>query len=65
MTSEQYRDKRKKLGYTQQEASELLGIFRETVARREIGKSPITSESWFAMCSLPKAKKKKAKKTTK
>ena len=64
MTAQEYKEKRESLGYTQQEAADNLGVFRETVARRETGKSAITSESWFSLCSL-KAKKKKAKKSTK
>lgn len=63
MTSTEYKAKREQLGYTQQTAAEKLGVFRETIARRETGKSEVTDEAWFALCSLKPVKKQKSKKS--
>lgn len=53
-SAEDYKRERKKRG-TQSEVSELLGVHRITIARRETGapNSPITHEAWLALLSLP------------
>lgn len=54
MTPAKYAAERKKRG-TQAEVAKLLGVSRETIARREAGteRYPITCEAWLALLSLP------------
>lgn len=51
MTGTEYKRRREKLG-TQQDVSDRLGVSRVTVARRETGKMPITTEAALALVSL-------------
>jgi len=50
-----YKAARSRLG-TQSEVAALLGVARGTVARRETGALPITTEAALALSSLPKTK---------
>ena len=59
MNAVQYKALRETLG-TQLEVAELLGIARETVARRELETLPITTEAELALRYLAK-KPRKAK----
>lgn len=54
MTPDEYREARKARG-TQAEVAALLGISRETLARREAGteRYPITTEAVLAIQALP------------
>jgi len=57
MTPQEYKAERKLRG-TQAEVSDLLGIQRETVSRRETGSYVITREAALAISALPKKKSK-------
>lgn len=48
MTPADYKANRKKLG-TQREAAAVLGVSRETIAKRETGVYPINKEAALAM----------------
>lgn len=51
MNPEQYRSLRERIG-TQKEVSEVLGVHRSVVAKRETGKVPISHEAATAIASL-------------
>lgn len=51
MTRKPYKEIRQRLG-TQAEVAALLGVARETIARRESGKDRLTKEAWYAMVGL-------------
>lgn len=53
MNPEQYKSARQSVG-TQLEAARLLGVARSTVAHRESGKIPITTEAALAIQYLRK-----------
>jgi len=53
-----YKSQRKLRG-TQVAVAALLGVTQVTIARRETGVSPITTEIWLALLSIPKNKKSK------
>lgn len=56
MTRKPYKELRVNLG-TQAEVAAMLGVARETIARRETGKDRLTKEAWFAMVGLSHAMK--------
>lgn len=49
LTRQQYRAVRLRLNYTQEELAAKLGITRETVSKRELGKEPISCEASRAL----------------
>lgn len=55
MTAAEYKAVRTHLG-TQAEVAARLGVSRETIARRETGALPISTEAALALASLPKTK---------
>ena len=56
MTPQEYKKTRESLG-TQAEVAALLGVARETIARRETGKDRITREAALALLGLSKLPK--------
>jgi hypothetical protein len=60
MTAEDYKSQRQRRG-TQTSVAALLGIHQVTVARRETGALPISTEAERALLSLPKKRKKNEK----
>lgn len=58
MTPEKYKSRRLAIG-TQLEAARLLGVARSTVAHRESGKIPITTEAALAIEALRNCSKSK------
>ena len=54
MTHSEYKSRRTALGHTQQTLADVLGLDRVTVARRETGRLPITSEARLSILSLKK-----------
>ena len=56
MTTADYKAERKLRG-TQTTVAAQLGVTQVTIARRETGVSPITTEMWLALLSLPKKRK--------
>lgn len=59
-TGPEYQAERKLRG-TQTNVAAQLGVYQQTVARREAGGAPVTREAWLALLALPILKKKKAK----
>lgn len=61
MNADKYRAERKLRG-SQEAVAALLDVARETIVRREAGgpRNPISRESWLALLSLPKTKKRAA-----
>jgi hypothetical protein len=57
MNAADYKHERKQRG-TQASVAALLGVYQQTVARREAGGAPVTREAWLALLSLPKKRKK-------
>lgn len=55
MTPAEYKALREKLG-TQKEAAEMLGVTRETVARREMAGGKIPREAQIAIRALAKGR---------
>jgi len=47
-----YKAEREKRG-TQAEVAPMLGVSRVTLARRETGVRPVSTEAWLALRSLP------------
>jgi predicted transcriptional regulator len=58
VNAENYKQERRLRG-TQTSVAAQLGVGQVTIARRETGVSPITTEAWLALLSLPKKRKKK------
>ena len=54
MTPDDYRKSRLKLGLTQTALAELVGVWRETISKREAGTLPISRESELALEALEK-----------
>lgn len=54
-----YKARRTALGHTQQTLSDVLGLARGTIARRETGKLTITQEAALALDALSSAPPKK------
>jgi DNA-binding XRE family transcriptional regulator len=63
MTPEDYKSERTKRGLSQAALAALVGVSRGCINYREAGhdRYPITTEAWLAICSLPVAKPKKAR----
>jgi len=63
MTPENYKTERTKRGLSQAALAALVGVSRGCINYREAGHAryPITSEAWLAICSLPVAKPKTAR----
>lgn len=57
MRPEDYKAARKLRG-TQQEVAAQLGVHQVTVARRETGALPISTEAEMALLSIPKKRKR-------
>lgn len=49
---DEYRTERRKRG-TKTSVAKLLGVWMETIARRESGVCPVTHEAWLALISIP------------
>lgn len=56
MTAAEYKSRRTALGHTQQTLADVLGLARVTIARRETGALPITTEAELALLGLKKTK---------
>lgn len=63
MTPADYKRRRAALGHTQATLAKVLGLARGTIARRETGALPITSEAALALLSVqpPKTPKRSGK----
>ena len=63
MSPEGYKAERTKRGLSQAALAALVGVSRGCINYREAGhdRYPITVEAWLAICSLPVAKPKKAR----
>jgi DNA-binding XRE family transcriptional regulator len=63
MSPESYKSERIKRGLSQAALAALVGVSRGCINYREAGhpRYPITGEAWLAICSLPGAKPKKAR----
>lgn len=59
MTAAEYKARRTALGHTQQTLADVLGLARGTIARRETGALPITTEAELAILRLSKTKRVK------
>ncbi|HEV3271207.1 MAG TPA: hypothetical protein VGZ93_03410 [Candidatus Methylacidiphilales bacterium] len=57
MNAELYKAERQLRG-TQAAVAEKLDVHQVTIARRETGALPITTECWKALLSLPKLRKR-------
>lgn len=56
MTAAEYKRRRAALGHTQATLAKVLGLARGTIARRETGALPITSEAALALLSVQPTK---------
>ncbi len=63
MTPADYKSERIKRDLSQAALAALVGVSRGCINYREAGypRYPITTEAWLAICSLPMAKPKKAR----
>jgi DNA-binding XRE family transcriptional regulator len=63
VSPEGYKAERTKRGLSQAALAALVGVSRGCINYREAGhpRYPITSEAWLAICSLPAAKPKTAR----
>lgn len=63
MTAAEYKRRRAALGHTQATLAKVLGLARGTVARRETGALPITSEAALSLLSVtaPKTPRRSGK----
>jgi len=63
MTAADYKARRTALGHTQQTLADVIGLARGTIARRETGALPITSEAALALLSVtaPKTPRRSGK----
>jgi DNA-binding XRE family transcriptional regulator len=63
MNNSDYKAERIKRGLSQAALAALVGVSRGCINYREAGhpRYPITVEAWLAICSLPVAKPKKAR----
>lgn len=59
LAPERYKIERETIG-TQAHVAKLLGVSRETIARRETGGFQITSEAWLALRAVAKQTRKRA-----
>lgn len=50
--SQRYKQLREKLGLTQQELADKLGVHRTTIVNREKGHVPLTPEMFFALSGI-------------
>lgn len=58
MTAAKYKSERQRRG-SQEKVAALLGVSRQSIARRETGAQVITREAALALCSLPLPKNPK------
>ena len=64
MNPADYKSERIKRGLSQAALAALVGVSRGCINYREAGhlRYPITVEAWLAICSLPQAKARRARK---
>ena len=58
MEASEYKETREKLGLTQAQLADRLGVTRKTINRREAGEATITTEAELAIRSLAKGKRR-------
>ena len=58
MEPSKYKAARERLGLTQAQLAERLGVTRKTINRREAGEATITTEAELAIRSLAKGKRR-------
>ena len=63
MNAADYQTERKKRG-TQESVAAMLGVARETLARRETGALPINREAELALLALPAKRRKRRSSNT-